>query len=511
MARKPGDPLNDRFLQSLLRNGSKTGSFGDGRGHHGLRVVAKNRKDGSRSMLWRQRIRIKNGPEVNLGLGSYPALSLKDARDKAEVYARLAKEGIDPRKPEEPVKKVPLFSDVAERVFERDCKGWSKSTREGARRRLDNYILPKLGNKRVDTILRADVYDVMVYALSRTPSAAGEILGYIQKIFVRAIMEGPIEVSPVDEALRLSLPKNPHKVKHRASVPYHLVGQAMSKMRGSTYRAYPSTKLCMLFVILTACRHGEARQMRWSELRWKRIESPADWNGDHWDEVDWDELKPDGAETVVWMVPDEHIKTRKFHRVPISTECLNLLIEAREMRKARKSEFVFPSRNKPYGPITEHGLIRLCHMLKLQGTPHGFRASFRNWCGEHGVPFDVAEIALSHELSDVVRAYLRTDLLQLRADLMQAWSDYVHGKLEDDWKWSTGNEELVKQIEALTKLLEDLREDMRKLMVVLEAAQASTEAAEKRAKVAEARAAEMEVELRDLRDLRDSGQLALAL
>ncbi|MXY68668.1 MAG: DUF4102 domain-containing protein [Acidobacteriia bacterium] len=496
-----------RLTDAFVRTCKTPGSYGHGRGGYGLRIYIRVRKSGRLSKMWRQRVKIKGGPYRTLGLGLYPDVSLANAKEEARKNYLLARKGIDPKGwVDQP---PPLFSKVADDVYRFDCIDWGESQAAVVGSLLKKHILPELGDKHVDDITTRDIQNVMARIWKVIPTSARIVLRYIEKIFDQAVMDNHIDENPVNSSLRRVLGNNRREVQHYPSVPYHLVGQAMSKIRERPLPFY-STKLCMLFVILTACRHGEARRMRWSELKWREIESSTDWNDGNWDEVDWEELKGGSTKKVVWMVPSDNIKTTVSHRIPVSTEAVKILIEAYEMRHLRDSELVFPAMKS--GEVMEaQSLSEFCRRLNLGGTPHGFRSSFRSWCADAEVPFDVAEIALTHKLSAVVRAYLRSDLLEIRVELMERWSEYVHGKLPDGWKWSPGNEEFVKQIEVLTNLLGDLRGDMRKLTAMLEAAEARAMAAEKRAEVAEARGAQMEVELRELRDSRDPGQLTLAL
>ena len=505
--RKPERKLKHKFLE----NCTTPGRYSDGRGSGGLVAVAEKLKDGSLSMRWTQRVTVKNGPVRNMGLGKFPEVSLKEARDEADARYQMAREGIDPLAPDDeapgddeaPDDEMPIFSEFAESVFEKDRAGdLSKDRKARLRHYLDKYILPELGGRKVDTITRADVYDVMVTAQENMPASAHDVLGYIRKIFARVVMEvDDIEVSPVDAVLKAALPANTHVVKHYDSVPYHLVGQAISKIRAAP-RTGILIRLCMIYVILTGCRHGEARQMTWSELRWRKIEFSENWNVRDWDEVDWDELRRGSDKVVVWMVPGDNTKMKKAHRVPLSAGALEVLMEARELRDPQGSEPVFRSKRTKSGQMAGSALVRLCRRLGLGGTPHGFRSSFRSWCADHKVPFDVAEIALSHELTGVVQAYLRTDLLELRAELMEPWHQYLTGTLPKDWKWTVGNEELIEQIQALTRLLEELRAELGDLRAMLRATLT-------RAETAEARVAELEAELQELRNPSDMEQLVM--
>jgi integrase len=149
---------------------------------------------------------------------------------------------------------------------------------------------------------------------------------------------------------------------------------------------------CLEFIILTAARTGEASGARWDEI-----------NGD------------------IWTVPGERMKEGTEHRVPLSAPALAVLAH---MRKSRNGgAMVFSGAHK----IFARGVLK---KLGCTSTVHGFRSTFRDWAAETtSFPSEVCETALSHAvLSQTVRAYLRSDLLEARRDLMEAWGRYCAGK-----------------------------------------------------------------------------------
>jgi integrase len=164
------------------------------------------------------------------------------------------------------------------------------------------------------------------------------------------------------------------------------------------------TRHLLEFTILTAARSGEARGMTW-------------------DEVDLDEA--------TWVVPAQRMKTKVTHRVPLSTRAVEILERRRQV--AKHPELVFPS---PRGKVlTDMALTKFLRTHKAVSdvpervaTAHGFRSSFRDWASEIGVPRDLAERALAHTIRNAVEAaYHRTDLLEQRRGVMEAWAAHVTG------------------------------------------------------------------------------------
>ena len=173
------------------------------------------------------------------------------------------------------------------------------------------------------------------------------------------------------------------------------MGTALRLGRGSG--VYRGTVLSFEFLVLTACRSGEVRNALW-------------------DEID--------VDAAVWTIPAERMKTRRMHRVPLSSGALAVLDEARR-ELGHGDDIVFPS---PTGLTPRHHAMgALLRELEIGGVPHGFRSSFRDWAAEcTDAPREVCELALAHVNSDRVEAaYRRTDLFDRRRELMQQWDDYI--------------------------------------------------------------------------------------
>ena len=141
-----------------------------------------------------------------------------------------------------------------------------------------------------------------------------------------------------------------------------------------------------------------------------------------WDEVDF--------KTKIWTIPAERMKAKLPHRVPLSARAIAIL----EAQKNQHETLVFPS-IRDQVELSDMALTSLLRRLKAHSdspgriaTAHGFRSSFRDWCSEKGYSRDLAERSLAHAIKDKVEAaYHRTDLLEQRRDLMNAWEAFVTG------------------------------------------------------------------------------------
>lgn len=160
------------------------------------------------------------------------------------------------------------------------------------------------------------------------------------------------------------------------------------------------SNLALEFTMLSAARSTEAREMVWTEI--DRVEA-------------------------LWTVPGERMKEGREHRVPLCARAVEILELASRIAGRRQSAFVFPG-VKPGRPLSDMSLtMALRRAGHSEYTVHGFRSSFRDWCGdETDFAREVAEAALSHLVGDdSERAYRRSDALEKRRKLMDAWAAYL--------------------------------------------------------------------------------------
>ena len=171
------------------------------------------------------------------------------------------------------------------------------------------------------------------------------------------------------------------------------VAAAIETVRNSG--AWPGTKAAFEFLVLTACRSGEVRLSEWREV---------------------------DLESGVWTIPADRSKTQREHKVPLTPRALAVLDEARQL--SHGEGLIFPSATGK--ALSDATLSKLVREQGIQAAPHGFRSSFRDWCGEAGQQREVSEACLAHAVkSKVEAAYARSDLLKRRWTLMQAWADYL--------------------------------------------------------------------------------------
>jgi integrase len=174
-------------------------------------------------------------------------------------------------------------------------------------------------------------------------------------------------------------------------MPYPDIPAFVAKLR--TRKAVAA--LALEFAILTAARSGEVLGARWPE-------------------IDFDAR--------VWTIPAKRMKSGREHRVPLSASALAIL---EKFGEARVSEFIFPGQGAGR-PLSEMVLRRMLRRDADVVTVHGFRSSFRDWAGnETHFPRELAEAALAHVVGDKAeQAYRRSDALEKRRALMEAWAQW---------------------------------------------------------------------------------------
>ena len=368
----------------FVRNVNTPGRYGDGRGGHGLSILVERRKNGRLAKRWAQRIKLDNR-YTSLGLGSYPAVTLAEARRRALRNRQSVEEGHNPRQ------SVPTFEAATETVIALHAPQWKTGgrTEEHWRSSLNTYAQP-LADKPVNKITTSDVMACVTQLWHDKPETSRKVLRRIGAVMTWAIAKGYRADNPADRKVISSALGRTNGGTHFASLHHSKVAGALAAIEASG--AHASTVLATRFLTLTAARSGEVRLSTWGEI--------------------------DGA---TWSIPGNRTKTGKAHRVPLSTAALEVLTLA--ARFADGSGLIFPSATgRAMNAVT---LSRLFKENNVGCVPHGMRSSFRDWCGETGVPREVAEQALGHVVKGVEGAYARSDLLERRRSVMQAWANTI--------------------------------------------------------------------------------------
>ena len=245
----------------FVRKVSAPGRYGDGRGGYGLSLLVKRRKNGRVVRYWQQRLRINAHP-FNLGLGTYPIVTLAEARAAALANARAVHQGHDPRRQS----RIPTFEQAAGTVHALHAPTW-RSPKNAALwwSSVERFAFPVIGTTPIDRVTTGDVLRILTPIWTEKKETARKLRQRIGAVMQWAIAEGHRTDDPAGPALTAALPKNGTTPKrHHRALPHGEVGDAIRKVQAS--RAAASTKLLFEYIVLTACRSGEAREATWDEV-----------------------------------------------------------------------------------------------------------------------------------------------------------------------------------------------------------------------------------------------------
>ncbi|MDE2146752.1 MAG: integrase arm-type DNA-binding domain-containing protein, partial [Burkholderiales bacterium] len=334
------------------------------------------------------------GKRRDMGLGSYPAVTLAMAHAKARDARELIRQGIDPIQRQQAAQSA-LRASMAEALTFKECaaayikahrSGW-KSAKHAQQweNSLAQHAYPDIGELLVRDVKLAQVLAVLEPIWTTTNETAVRLRGRIELVLDWATARGLRDgLNPARWRGHLDklLPK-PSKVnnrEHHSALPVGEVGAFMLKLR----QAEGMGARALEFVILTAARSGEVRGATWAEL---------------------------DLGAAVWTVPAVRMKAGREHRVPLSAEALALL---QALPRMAGTELVFPAPRG--GMLSDMTLAAVLRRMKVAAVPHGFRSTFRDWAAERtNYPRDVAEMALAHAIGDKVEAaYRRGDLFDKR-------------------------------------------------------------------------------------------------
>lgn len=355
-------------------------------GGHGL--ILRVTPTGSRRWTWRGTVR---GRTIELGLGSTTYVSLREARERAFEYRRLSLSGVDPRIHN---RASLTFGEAFERVIQIQRRSWkSGSSTEAGWRQTGRSYMATLMDRPVADVQATDVLAVVMPIWFDKHITASRVLRRISTVLKWAVAEGLRSDDPCP-AVRAALPRRSGGTSHHRAIHHSELGSALRRIDASP--AWPGTRLAIRFLALTAARSGEVRGATWSDL---------------------------DLEARVWTVPGSKTKTGREHRVPLSRQAIDIVQQAGTLSSART--LVFPGKKAGH-PVSRTTIAKLFRGLGLPGTPHGLRSSFRSWAAETDVRREVAELALGHVVRNHVEAaYQRSDLLEQRREVMQAWADLI--------------------------------------------------------------------------------------
>ncbi len=412
--------MSGKLTAVSVKGQLKPGRHTDGGGLH-LYVKDTDRR------TWVLRF-MRAGKSRDMGLGSFPEVSLAEAREKAATARKLIRAGGDPLDARQSVEAARTaavahtFRAAAEELMADKGKGWrNPKHRAQWASTLQSYAFPVFGDWPVQQVDSEAVMRVLRPLWDRAPETGSRLRGRIEAVLDAAAARGwRAGENPArwkgHLASRLPSPRKVKATEHHPALPWGDVAGFVAELRQREGVAARAVEMA----ILTACRSGEVRGMRWSEV---------------------------DLDAAVWTVPGKRMKAGKPHRVPLSVAAVLLL---RQMRAGQPgaAALVFPGA-KAGAALSDMSLTAVLRRMNTvpegqtppwrdgaTGEPitvHGFRSTFRVWAGERApYPREVVEAALAHTLKDKVEAaYQRSDLMERRRPLMEEWATFCTAGARD--------------------------------------------------------------------------------
>ena len=346
-----------------------------------------------------------------IGLGAYPGVGLALARHKAQQTRDDIAKGIDPVLQRAEARQAVIerqveakaldwtFRRCAEAYIKAKAPGW-RNAKHGTQwtNTLETYAYPTIGDMLVRNVGITHVTNIIEPHWTTKNETINRVRNRIELVLdwatVRKLRSGDNPArwkGNLDKLLAdrsIVAPVTGHKALRAEALHGFLV--ALQAVSGTSAR-------CLEFVVLTACRSGEARLATWGEI---------------------------DMASRTWAIPGQRMKSGRPHNVPLSTEAVALL-EA--LPKMEGTTLLFPGA-KAGRPLSDMSLTAVMRRMEVDAVPHGFRASFSSWCAEStAYPSEVREMALAHAIGDgTVAAYQRSDLFEKRRNLMADWAKFLH-------------------------------------------------------------------------------------
>jgi len=384
-------------------------TLGAGKYNDGAGLWLHKREDGGAQWVLRYTV---HGRRREMGLGACKDISLKQVRELAEHWRSVVREGRDPIKEREKLKReaahnLHLLKDIALDAFESrkaELKGDGKAGRWFTPLQL--HVLPKLGSVPVSEINQTDIRDTLAPIWHIKAETARKAMNRLNICLKHAAALGlDVDLQATDKA-RALLGKQRHKAQNIPAMDWREVPAFYGTLGEATV-----THLALRLLILTGVRSGPLRHIHENQI-----------------------------EGNIWTIPAEAMKGRRDattdFRVPLSCEAMKVLEQARRLSC---NGFLFAGTRR--GVISDMSMSKHMERARLQARPHGFRSSLRDWLAEAtDAPHDVAETILGHIVGGTVeRAYRRTDFIDQRRVLMERWAQHVVGESSKVMQLKKGN------------------------------------------------------------------------
>jgi integrase len=330
-----------------------------------------------------------DGKQWRFQIGKYPKMSLADARQRQAALEDEIAAGYDPREKKRLEKQEPTFGMLLEKFWEKELK--DKPTAQEQRRLIEKDALPILKNRKVKSITRRDIVEIVDDVRDRAPVTGNRLQTVLIRMFNFASEKGEIRTSPI---AGLKRKKEESRARVLTDDEIRLLWGALDIER-QHLDIYVLTKLALQTILLTGQRPGEVCSMRWDQID----------NG-------------------LWIISAEDRKNQEENIIPVTEMFSNVLQAARVYSI---SEYVFQSPSDPKRPLTVGALANAIRRnraeigVKDPFTPHDLRRTLRTRLAALGVTDIVAERVLGHKLQGVMAIYNRYDYVTEKKQALERW------------------------------------------------------------------------------------------
>jgi integrase len=347
---------------------------------------------------WRLKYRFQ-GKEKLLTLGQYPAIALKDARERAIQAKKLLANEIDPSadKKRNKLTQRHTFEYVAREWHQKQAPKWGEGYSAKVLCNLEKSAFPYIGSRPVTEVTGPELLAVLRRLEARgTIAQAHAVSGLCGAVFRYAVACGIAERDPSAD-IRGAL--TAHVRKHFPAITEpDKVGELLLKI--DEYWGMAPTRCALQLLALTFCRPGEVRKAEWSEF--------------------------DFADKL-WRIPAAKMKMSRDHLVPLSRQAVAVLDEMRLF--SDHARYVFVNQRSHLKPIGIYSLVSALRILGYERDEmcaHSFRAMASTLLNEQGYPADAIERQLAHVPHERIRGiYNRAEYLPERKIMLQGWADYL--------------------------------------------------------------------------------------
>ncbi|MCO0111374.1 tyrosine-type recombinase/integrase [Escherichia coli] len=377
---------------------------------HGLYLRVK--PGGSRHWYLKYRI---SGKESRIALGTYPAISLSDARQQREGIRKMLALNINPvqqraavrgsRTPEKVLKNVAL-------AWHKSNRKWSQNTADRLLASLNNHIFPVIGNLPVSELKPRHFIDLLKGIEEKgLLEVASRTRQHLSNIMRHAVHQELIDTNP---AANLGGVTTPPVRRHYPALPLERLPELLERI-GAYHQGRELTRHAVLLMLHVFIRSSELRFARWSEI---------DFTNRVW-------TIPATREPIIGVrYSGRGAKMRMPHIVPLSEQSIAILKQIKDI--TGNNELIFPGDHNPYKPMCENTVNKALRVMgydtKKDICGHGFRAMACSALMESGLwAKDAVERQMSHQERNTVRmAYIhKAEHLEARKAMMQWWSDYL--------------------------------------------------------------------------------------